>query len=158
MTASPAAQLNGFLAKYTPDVAKTAKAALVRMRRRLPGAIELVYDNTYALAIGFASTERTSSAVFSIAVFPRWVSLFFLQTGAHLSDPHGLLRGSGSQVRHIRLASAADLDTPAVQGLMAEALALADPPIDHAAKRRLIIKSIAKNQRPRRPAPKKGKK
>ena len=99
MTPSPAAQLNGFLAKYTPDVAKTAKAALVRMRRRLPGAIELVYDNTYALAIGFASTERTSSAVFSIAVFPRWVSLFFLQTGAHLSDPHGRLRGSGNQVR-----------------------------------------------------------
>ena len=95
MTPSPAAQLNGFLAKYTPDVAKTAKAALVRMRRRLPGAIELVYDNTYALAIGFASTERTSSAVFSIAVFPRWVSLFFLQTGAHLSDPHGARTRAG---------------------------------------------------------------
>jgi Domain of unknown function (DU1801) len=158
MTPSPAAQLNGFLAKYTPDIAKTAKAALARMRRRLPGAFELVYDNTYTLAIGFASTERTSSAVFSIAVFPRWVSLFFLQTGAHLHDPHGLLKGSGNQVRHIRLASAADLDTPAVQALMAEALALADPPIDSAATRRLIIKSIAKNQRPRRPAPKKGRK
>jgi len=49
------------------------------MRARLPGAVELVYDNHNALAIGFGPTERASDAVFSIALFPRWVSLFFLR-------------------------------------------------------------------------------
>ena len=45
-----------------------------------------------ALAIGFGPTERASEAIFSIAVFPRWVSLFFLQ-GAGLPDPDGILQG-----------------------------------------------------------------
>jgi len=150
--ASPAAQLNAFLAKFSPDVCRTAKAALVKMRTRLPGATELVYDNYNALAIGFSSTDRASAAIFSIAVFPRWVSLFFLQDGPDLPDPHGVLKGGGTLVRHVRLASAADLDTPPIRALMAEALRRADPPLDTRGKRRLIIKSVSKKQRPRRVA------
>src|SRR5688500_7259592 len=87
---TPKKQLDGFIAKYSPAVAKTAKAALEKMRMRLPGAIELVYDNYNALAIGFAPTEKTSDAVFSIALWPSWVSLFFLQAEG-LSDPKNLL-------------------------------------------------------------------
>jgi hypothetical protein len=148
---SPAAQLGGFLARFTPAVAASAKASLVRMRKRLPGAIELVYDNYNALAIGFGPTERASDAVFSIAVFPRWVSLFFLQRGTQLPDPHRLLKGTGKQVRHIVLTSAADIDSPAVRALMTEALARADVPIDRAAKSRIVIKSVSAKQRPRIP-------
>jgi hypothetical protein len=149
---SPAAELNGFLAKFTPEVAATAKDALARMRKRWPGAIELVYDNYNALAIGFAPTERASDAVFSIAVFPRWVTLCFLRAGSQLRDPKGLLKGSGSQVRHIRLASAADIDSADVRALMREALALAEVRVPrNAAKGRLIIKSVSAKQRPRRP-------
>jgi len=96
---SPKVQLDGFLAKFTPEVRAIAKAALAKMRRRLPGALELVYDNYNALAIGFGPSERASEAIFSIALFPRWVSLFFLQSGAKLPDPQKLLkaaaRGSG---------------------------------------------------------------
>ena len=148
---SPAAQLAAFLAKFTPEVEASAKAALVRMRKRLPGAIELVYDNYNALAIGFGPTERASDAVFSIAVFPRWVSLFFLQTGTQLPDPHGLLKGTGKQVRHIVLRSAAEIDSPPVRALMKEALARADVPFDRPAKRRIVIKSVSAKQRPRVP-------
>ena len=63
------AQLNDFLAKFTPDVAATATAALVKMRRHLPGALDLVDDSYNALAIGFVPTERATDAVFSIAVY-----------------------------------------------------------------------------------------
>jgi hypothetical protein len=150
---SPSAQLAGFLAKFTPEVAALARRSLVTMRKRLPGAIELVYDNYNALAIGFASTERASDAVFSIAVFPRRPVLCFLQTGAQLPDPDGLLRGSGTRVRHIPLESPGVLDTPAVRALMHEALARADVPFDWRAKRRIVIKSISAKQRPRRPRP-----
>ena len=148
---SPSAQLAGFLAKFTPAVAALARAALVTMRKRLPGAIELVYDNYNALAIGFAPTERASDAVFSIAVFPRRPILCFLQTGAQLPDPDGLLEGDGKQVRHIPLASPGVLDTPAVRALMKEALARADVPFDRRAKHRIVIKSISAKQRPRVP-------
>jgi hypothetical protein len=87
---SPEAQLDGFIAKYSPDVAAVARAALIRMRRILPGAIELVYDNYNALAVAFGPSERASEAVVSIALYPRWVSLFFLQDGPRLPDPEGL--------------------------------------------------------------------
>ena len=149
---SSSAQLEGFLAKFTPEVEAAAKDALARMRKRWPGAIELVYDNYNALAIGFAPTERTSDAVFSIAVYPRWVSLFFLQTGAHLTDPNGLLQGSGNQVRHIRLTAPAEIDSPAVRALMKEALDLAEVKVPRGApKGRIVIKSVSPKQRPRRP-------
>ncbi|HLK47060.1 MAG TPA: DUF1801 domain-containing protein [Bryobacteraceae bacterium] len=148
---SPQARLKGFLAKFTPEIEKTASAILRAMRAHVPGATELVYDNYNALAIGFAASERSRDVVFSIAVFPRWVSLFFFN-GPSLPDPQKLLRGSGHVVRHIVLQDAADLDKPAIRELMKEGLRRADAPIDPKAKRRLIIKSVSAKQRPRRPA------
>jgi hypothetical protein len=148
--ASPEAQLSSFLAKFTPEVAALAKAILSKMRTRLPGAIELVYDNFNALAIGFGPTERASDAVFSIAVFPRWVSLFFLH-GASLPDPNKILKGGGKQARHIVLKTAADLDHPALRDLMTRALKSAAP-LEWPARGRIVIKSISARQRPRRPA------
>ncbi len=142
-------QLAGFIAKYSPDIQKQTRAALTKMRARLPGALVLVYDNYNALAIGFGPTERASDAVFSIAVFPRWVSLFFLK-GAKLEDPDGLLKGSGNRVRHIVLESAATLDDPDVRRLMTQAMASADPPFARRKATRIVIKSISPKQRPRR--------
>jgi len=149
---SPAAQLDSFLDKFTPEIAAQARIALRKMRARLPGAIELVYDNYNALAIGFASTDRASDAIFSIALYPRWISLFFLQNGTRLRDPGGLLAGSGNRARHIVLETPALLDAPAVQDLIAQALELSPKPIDPTQPRKLIIKSVSAKQRPRRPA------
>ena len=139
-----------FLAKFEPRVAVTARSALAQLRRRLPGATELVYDNYNALAIGFGPSDKASEAIFSIAVFPRWVSLFFLQ-GAKLPDPDGLLKGAGTKVRHIVLTEPSVLDQSSVKRLMAIAMSSARKPIDPRQRRRLIIKSISAKQRPRRP-------
>jgi len=147
---SPEAQLDGFIAKYSPDVAAVARAALIRMRRLLPGAIELVYDNYNALAVAFGPSERASEAVVSIALYPRWVSLFFLQDGPRLPDPEGLLHGTGTKVRHIVLESARDLDKPAIRLLIREAVARAVAPIDSAGCGRIVVRSVSAKQRPRR--------
>jgi hypothetical protein len=148
---APEEQLAGFIAKYTPEIGALAQKTLARMRARLPGAIQLVYDNYNALAIGFSPTERASDVIFSIALYPRWVSLFFLR-GADLPDPQKLLKGGGKQVRHIVLESAADLDKPAVKALMNRALERSAKPLDSANPGQMIIKSISARQRPRRPA------
>lgn len=148
---APEKQLAGFIARYTPEIGALAQAALAKMRARLPGAIELVYDNYNALAIGFGPTERTSDVIFSIALFPRWVSLFFMR-GAELPDPQELLKGGGKVARHIVLKSAEDLDKPAIRALMEHALERAAKPLDGAANGRIVIKSISAKQRPRRPA------
>jgi hypothetical protein len=147
---SPDDQLEGFIERYNPEIGALARAALAKLRERIPGAYQLVYDNYNALAIGFGPSERASEAVLSIALYPRWVSLFFLQ-GAGLPDPHGVLKGKGKQVRHIVLKSASDLDKPVVRDLLDIALAQAEKPFDRRAAGRLIIKSISVKQRPRRP-------
>jgi hypothetical protein len=150
---SPEQQLAAFLARFTPEISSLAKSILSKMRQRYPTALELVYDNYNALAIGFGPSERASEAIFSIALFPRWVSLFFLQ-GAGLSDPNKIMQGSGNVARHIRLPSASTLDEPAVRALMREAVANAKVQFDPSGMHRLIIKSISAKQRPRRLAEK----
>ena len=142
-------QLASFIAKFEPSIAAETKKALATMRKRLPGALELVYDNYNALAVGFAPTERASDVIFSIAVYPRWISLF-LFGGQRLKDPTKLLKGTGNTARHIVLKSAQSLDDPDVRTLMDQCLKLADPPLDPKQKYRLIIKSISAKQRPRR--------
>ena len=92
---TPEEQLDTFIDKFPPDIAAKARDILARMRQRLPGAYQLVYDNYNALAIGFGPTERTSECIFSIALFPRWVSLFFFDA-IGLPDPDNLLKGSGN--------------------------------------------------------------
>jgi hypothetical protein len=143
------AQIEGFIAKYSEPVAAEIRAARAEMRRRLPGACELVYDNYNALAIGYGASEKLEDVVFSIACYPRWVRLFFFH-GADLDDPEGLLEGAGAQVRSLKLPSLAVLDDPKVQALMAQALAKAAP-IDPSRPSRSIVKSVSPNQRRRRP-------
>jgi hypothetical protein len=147
---TPAKQLAAFLKKYTPEVAATARAALRKIRARLPGATEMVYDNYNALVIAFGPTDRASEAIFSIALYPRWVNLFFVQ-GAKLPDPDKILKGSGNLVRRIEIRDASELDKPGVMAVMRTAMKLATKPIDPSARRRLIIKSVSAKQRPRRP-------
>ena len=105
---SPASDLNRFIARYTPDIARLARGALARMRRRLPTAYQLVYDNYNGCGVGFSSTERPSNIIFSIVLYPRRVSLFFMNAmRSNLQDSQKLLQGSGSLVRFIPLDSPA---------------------------------------------------
>lgn len=145
------ARLAGFLAKFTPEIAALAEAALAKLTRRYPHALRMVYDNYNGLVIGFVPTERPSEAIFSLAVMAGHVSLCFLQGGPALPDPDRLLRGGGNTARHLRLENAATLDRPAVKALLALAVERAKVPFDPATKGRLIIRSISAKQRPRRP-------
>ena len=148
---SPEAQLAGFLANFTPEIASRAEQILASVRARLPHALELVYDNYNALAIGFGPSERASEAILSIAIFPRWISLFFLQAKG-LADPTNILKGQGKVAKHIVLPAASALLEPAIQALIDEALVRAKVPLSPGTRHRLIIKSISAKQRPRRPA------
>src|SRR5262249_31615244 len=112
--------------------------------------VEMVYDNYNALVIGFGPTDRASEAIFSIVLYPRWISLFFLQ-GVKVPDPQKRLQGTGNQVRRIRISSADDLDIPGVRDLITRAVACATKSIDGRGTRRLIIKCVSAKQRPRRP-------
>jgi hypothetical protein len=150
---SPEKQLSGFLGKYSPEVAKEFRAARKVMKTRLPGAVELVYDNWNWLVIGYSPNGRPLSSVFSLVGAPRWITLCFLLNGPRLKDPRKLLRGGGKRVRSIQLLGGAkDLQKPEIAALIDQALELAGFPYDPKAKGKLVIQSISPKQRPRRPA------
>jgi hypothetical protein len=132
-------ELNGIIAARSPEMARLTRAILAKLRPRFPGAVEMVYDKKNSLVIGFCADERASNVINSIAVYAKWVNLYFFE-GDALPDPEKLLQGTGTTVRHIRLDSAADLDRPAVKALMSAALKCADPPLDKKARRRVLIK------------------
>lgn len=146
---SPAEQLAGFIAKFNPAVAKLIKSARTALRKRLPMAIEQVYDNYNFLAIGYCTTERTSDCIVSLAASAKGVSLSFYY-GATLSDPDNILLGSGSQNRFVRLESAKTLAAPAVEALISAAIARAKMPLPVTGRGYTMIKSVSPNQRPRR--------
>ena len=147
---STAKRLDAFIDAYTPTVAKIARGALTRLRRQMPGAIELVGDRYTGLVIGFSPTERPADATLSIVLYPRWVNLFFLR-GAALRDPKHLLEGTGTIVRHIKLRDPALLEDRDVRALIAQARAQVR--VGFPRRRRIIIKSVSAKRRSRRPTP-----
>lgn len=145
------AQLDIFIDRYAPEVAAEARRALAFLTGRMPTAFRLVYDNYNALVIGFASGEKASDAFLSIALYPKYVRLFFLR-GIELPDPQRLLEGEGAQVRSIKLNPASLIENAAVGYLIDAAAARAMPPLPESGQGPLIIKSISAKQRPRRPS------
>jgi hypothetical protein len=148
-TDSPTAQLTAMIGRFDPAIQKVVRAARTRLRKRLPTAVELVYDNYNALAIAFASSERRGDWILSLAVYAKGVNLYFIY-GIALPDPHGLLQGSGNQGRFVRLESASMLDRPEIDDLIRAAIAETDTPLPKTGRGYTVIKSVSPNQRRRR--------
>ena len=146
-----AQQIAGFLAKFSPAIQKEARAARRKLRALMPSATELVYDNYNALVFAFAPGERASEAILSIALYPKWITLFFLR-GKALDDPEKLLQGAGATVRSVRLdGGAADLSRAPVLALIRQAVARAKVPLPKTGRGKTVIRAAVKKQRPRRP-------
>ena len=146
-------RIAGFVDKYTPAIAAQLRDARQRLRAHFPRGVEMVFDNYNALVFGIGPSDRTRESFISIAGYPKWVTLFFLD-GAGLHDPEGLLEGEGKQVRGIRLKTPADLDAPAVAALIAQAIASRADALAGAAPLSTVIKAEVEKQRPRRPVTK----
>ena len=146
---SPASQLKTLIDRFDPAVQKLVRAARTRLRKRMPAAVELVYDNYNALAIAFASSEKRGDWIVSLAVYARGVNLYFMY-GVALPDPNGLLQGSGNQGRFVRLESAAMLGRPEIEALIKAAIAEADTPLPPRGRGTTVIKSVSSTMRRRR--------
>jgi Domain of unknown function (DU1801) len=142
-------QLNTFIDKFESKSQALIRAVRKALRKRLPTANELAYDNYNFFVIGYGSTERPSDCILSIAAGANGVGLCFIR-GAGLPDPHKILLGSGKQTRFIRIGSTEVLARPEVEALIAAALAKSKVPMATSGKRKLIIRSVSAKQRPRR--------
>jgi len=147
------AQLRSFIEKFEPKDRQLIRAVRSAVRKRFPTANELVWDNYNFFVIGYSPTERPTDSIVSIAARANGVGLCFIQ-GAGLPDPKKLLLGGGKQTRFIRVESARLLADPDVEALLADAIERAKTPPPATGRGRLIIRSVAAKQRPRRkPAP-----
>ncbi len=142
------ARLRTFIAKFAPARQRLIRALRRSLRARVPAANELVYDNYNFLVIAYCPTEKTGDSYFSIGADKNGANLFFGYTGAKLDDPKKLLVGSGASNRFVRIASAQDLERPAVRALVAQSIAISKPM--GAGPGRLVIRSVSPKQRPRR--------
>lgn len=139
--------VDGFIDKFERDVAACIRACRAELRRQLPGACELVYDNYNFFVIGFCPGQRPSDCVVSIAASANGVALSFYR-GVDVPDPDRLLQGEGKQNRFLRLPDAEVLRLPAVQALIRAAASLG-PPLEPGSGR-TIVRSVSARQRPRR--------
>jgi hypothetical protein len=142
-------RLQGFIEKFDAEDQRLIRAVRRAVRKRLPSAHELVYDNYNFFVIGYSPTERPSDAILSIAARAGGVGLCFIH-GAKLPDPKKLLLGSGNQTRFIRLESSRRLAEPDVEALIAAAVAQSRAPLPARGRGTLVIRSVSAKQRPRR--------
>ena len=142
-------QLRDCIAKFDSRDQALIRTVRAAMRKRLPTANELVYDNYNFFVIGYSATERPSDAIHSIVAKAGGVSLCFIH-GAKLPDPKRVLKGAGSQTRFIRLESARTLQRPEVAALLRSAIARSPAPFGSTGRGQLIIRSVSAKQRPRR--------
>ena len=81
--------------------------------REIPAASETVNDVSYAVTIGFTFSGRVKEVFCYLVAYRSYVNLGFAR-GAELPDPERKLQGTGKLHRHVRIESAADLDSPHV--------------------------------------------
>ena len=146
-------QLKTFIDKFDPKKQALIRAVRKALRKRLPAAHELAYDNYNFFVIGYGPSEHPSDCILSIAAAANGVGLCFIR-GASLPDPHKTLLGSGKQTRFIRIESAEVLARPEVEALIAAAVAQSRTSLPTTGKSKLIIRSVSAKQRPRRKAAK----
>ena len=146
---STAKQVAGFIAKFDSPMQKRIRAARAAMRKRLPTAVELIYDNYNFFVMGFSPNERPSDAILSLAANAKGINLFFLW-GVKLPDPHRVLQGNGKQVRMVRLQSAEMLADPRIEALIQAAIDESDVPFPKSGRGQTIVRSVSPKQRLRR--------
>jgi hypothetical protein len=146
------AQLRTLIDRFAPAHLRLIVAMRRWLRKRLPTAIEVVYEYRSWFVISYSPNEHGYEGVLGIRADADGVKLF-LNRCKELPDPAKLLQGSGSQVRSIDVEGASTLARPEVARLIDEAIARNPVPFAGAGRGSVVIRSTsAKQRRRRRPA------
>lgn len=143
---TPEARLRSLIEKFDPGDQKLIRSVRSAVRKRLPGANELVYDYNTFFVIAYSPTEHPTDGIVSTAARPDGVRLYLMK-GPQLPDPKKLLMGSGKQTRFIRLESARQLAHPDVEALIAAAIDQAPVPLPSEGRGRLVIRTFGEQKR-----------
>jgi hypothetical protein len=107
----PVPQLIEMLSRHDKRIVELALAVRKIVLEEAPSASEIVFDANYTISIILTFTGRVKESFCFVTSHTNHVNLMF-NRGAELGDPHNLLKGSGTQMRHIHIANTADLELP----------------------------------------------
>ena len=107
--------IDAWLAARPQLLGDIATAWFERIRACGPGVREVMHDGCPAACVGDA-------ALAYVNVFASHVNVGFFR-GAMLSDPAGLLEGTGKSGRHVKLRPGAAVDAPVLDALIQAAYA-----------------------------------
>lgn len=113
-------QIKKFLEPFNNEIISLAIQLRDFIKEETKPSTELVGDSTISLNIGYGFTEKAWDCFCAIIVYSKHINISF-PSGAFLSDPHGLLQGTGKKIRHIRISNLSDVKAPAVKGFLLEA-------------------------------------
>jgi hypothetical protein len=99
-----------WFAAQPPDLQSLSEPWFARMRRCGPDVRELMHDGLATACVGDVPFAY-------VGVFTRHVNVGFFH-GASLSDPAGLLQGSGKHMRHVKLRPGVPFDGSALEALI----------------------------------------
>jgi hypothetical protein len=109
------------LAAYDPSIREIALKAREVVLATLPDVIEMIDVPAHMIGYGYEQTYK--GTICAIALHKAHVNLMFGK-GTELSDPEGLLEGTGKKARHVKLTTPGDIERAAVVALLNEAAVL----------------------------------
>ena len=114
------ADVDRLLSEHPPEQQAIERALRATIRRELPAAVEQVDFGNKLIAFGRSMKMR--GLLFAIIAHTSWVNLQ-LADGADLSDPGGLIEGTGKRIRHVKIRSVADASSEPVLAIIRAQLA-----------------------------------
>jgi hypothetical protein len=148
----PPAELHTFLAPYDAEIAHLFFATRGAVLSAAPKANELIYDAYNTVTAVFSFTDRLTEAFCHVAAYRHYVNLGF-NRGARLPDPDELLAGTGSSIRHLRIAAVEDLQRPGLRRLLRAAVqeGRSLSPASRAVPQSIVKAIYARKRRPSSP-------
>ena len=141
---TPNAHLRSVIERFDAKDQKLIRAVRSAVRKRLPTANELVYDFRTFFVIAYSPSDRRIEFIVSLDVRYDGVRMYFSR-GHRLPDPKGVLQGSGTQARFIRVEAASRLAHPEVEALIASAIKKAFVPLPASGRGSLMIRSAGRH-------------
>lgn len=99
--------------EQNPELRLLAERWFKQLRQSGPDVLELMHDGAPTACIGDA-------ALGYVNVYTRHVNIGFFR-GAFLEDPAKLLEGTGKRMRHVKLRPGVEIDSAALEQLIAAA-------------------------------------
>lgn len=121
--------MNGFdeiIASAGPTVRGLATQTRALIQDVMPDVVEVPWMRQRIIGYG-VGPKKNSEHFCYIAVLTNHVNLGF-NYGAELSDPEGLLEGTGKLFRHVKIKKPEDLEHPALRRLLEAASTHRMPP------------------------------